>query len=1539
MRPSSAQTLRSGSPSAPGLGRCSTIGAAIIALIAGLLVAISPSPALASDELVVGPTASAGTDLFEQSFADATLNPASPVTKPAVPVGKVNQVCLTASDDTTQTPIPGCQDPALDAEGDGVLRLTDNGYNKVGGLIAAESSPSISGLDFAFDGYQWGGRLRGDGYSFVVGAVNPETQVPEALTGGTGGSLGYIGYKNGYLGVAFDTYGNFARSKCADDPAWARFVPNNVTVRGPDMCIVTSTIDPAYAGEAPSLSGTTRANSGVPVQVTVNPSAAEIENAGGLMVPALSLLVAFTPIGGTQQTLVAPLPNAEGIFDSSWLNSDGIPRQLSFGWVASSGGATDYHEISTASTESISPVSTLETTQLYSGATGDSGTGTFVVTPTVRGIDLNAPVTVNGTVPPGMRITDIVADGWDCDVTGATTYSCVSDGVSFPVDTTLPSINVNVTIEEPTSEADIAEGTTSRTLSPDAQSTLATDVSVGLQVDGISPAAGPLAGGEVLTITGGTLTDSTVTIGGNPCTILDINLAGTSLTCTVPPGDAGAADVVVTTPDSEVTRSQAYTYLPTPTMGEISPAEGSPGGGDELTVNGTDLDNATVTVGGNPCTDVVVNAERTSLTCTTPPGLVGPADVVVETAGGTTEGTDAYTYLNVPAVTGMDPASGPLVGGETVTITGTNLTDATVTIGDAECVVSSSQDDSVECVVPAGVAGNATVVVSKGDGTDTVPGGYTYIAPPTVDVVTPNEGPTVGGEEITISGAELENATVTIDGQPCTSVEVAEDGDSLTCTTPPGTRGNVTVEVTTPGGTVEVPGGYSYLDIPIVTGIDPTSGPTDGAYSVTISGENLTDATVTFGGLPCTDPTVNLAGTSLTCDIPAHAEGDVEVLVSKDDGDAEVPGTFFYSPAPFVTGISPESGSIGGGDTLTIEGVNLFNSTVTVGGNACDDVAIAEDNRSLTCTVPAGTAGLVDVVVTTPSGDDTSADPYLYENTAVVDEITPDEGSTSGGETVTINGRNLDDAVVTIGGNECTDVDVSDDGTSLTCEAPGGVAGSADVVVTKGDGPTTVVDGYTFVAEPAADSMGPLTGPISGGQTATIHGSNLDGAYVTIAGGECTDVIVASDGNSLTCVTPPGFVGYADVDIVTAGGITTVPESYEYLDIAVVDEMSPAEGPVGGDTEITLTGLNLTGAEVTVGGDACLNISVNDAGTELTCDVPAHSRGEVEVVVTKPGGEVTVPGGFSYYDAPTITRVTPNSGLPEGGGQIRINGRDFIDPTVLIGDQECTDIEVAEDGTSLTCTVPEGSAGLTDITVENEAGETIESDGYRYAEPPTIDSVSPTSGPSAGGETVTIRGTNLFGVEVTVGGDTISDVTVSEDGTTATFVVPRLPAGRADIVVTTNSGSATLAGAFEVVATPTPTPTPTPKPKPKPITIKAKKPKGAGYLATVKLKGKTKTKKAKTIRIYVSSKSGKPAKLVTSVKSKKGKWKSVKTPLAGATSAVFCAQVGRKTSTGVLVTVGKKGKQRLLVVDPSEWATVRGDVVTCTLPSSAAATP
>src|SRR4029079_15083982 len=95
-------------------------------------------------------------------------------------------------------------------------------------------------------------------------------------------------------------------------------------------------------------------------------------------------------------------------------------------------------------------------------------------------------------------------------------------------------------------------------------------------------------------------------------------------------------------------------------------------------------------------------------------------------------------------------------------------------------------------------------------------------------------------------------------------------------------------------------------------------------------------------------------------------------------------------------------------------------------------------------------AGVVDVVVTNPNTytfNDSEAFTYLQAPT--VTQISPSQGPTTGGTSVTITGSGfLDGATVTFGGAAATNVVVVS-ATTITANTRAGSPGVVDVVVTN----------------------------------------------------------------------------------------------------------------------------------------------------------------------------------------------------------------------------------------------------------------------------------------------------------------------------------------------------------------------------------------------------------------------------------------------------------------------------------------------------------
>jgi hypothetical protein len=117
----------------------------------------------------------------------------------------------------------------------------------------------------------------------------------------------------------------------------------------------------------------------------------------------------------------------------------------------------------------------------------------------------------------------------------------------------------------------------------------------------------------------------------------------------------------------------AYVFTTGPGMTSISPSSGPLTGGQTVTITGTRFTGTTtVTIGGATVLSFAV-VDATTITATTPAGSAGTASVLVTTPNGTNDPNTLYTYQSGPTVTAISPSSGPLAGGQTVTITGTWL--------------------------------------------------------------------------------------------------------------------------------------------------------------------------------------------------------------------------------------------------------------------------------------------------------------------------------------------------------------------------------------------------------------------------------------------------------------------------------------------------------------------------------------------------------------------------------------------------------------------------------------------------------------------------------------------------------------------------------------------------------------------------------------------------------------------------------------------------------------------------------------------------
>lgn len=672
-------------------------------------------------------------------------------------------------------------------------------------------------------------------------------------------------------------------------------------------------------------------------------------------------------------------------------------------------------------------------------------------------------------------------------------------------------------------------------------------------VSSISPTSGPLTGATSVTITGSDFTGATaVTIGGAAATGITV-ASSTSITCTTPTGTAGTASVLVTTPSGTNAANTLYTYRAAPTITGISAALGPYGGSTYVTLTGTNFTGATsVTFGGTAALSVNV-VSSTTITCYTPGHSVGAVSVQVTTPGGTNATNTLFTFVSAPTVSAISAVSGPTGGGATVTITGASLTGATaVTIGGASATsITVVNDSTLTCITPAHGTGTASVLVTTPGGTNASNTLYTYVVAPIVSSITPTSGTVNGGTSVTITGINFTGATgVSFGGAAATSVTVVSD-TSITCTTALGSVGAASVQVTTAGGPNTANTLYTYvLTPPTITDMAPFTGSTTGGTSVTITGTNFTAATgVTFRGVPATGVTV-VSATSIICTTPAGTLGSASVQITTPSGTASSSIFTYVPPQPTVSSITPNTGSILGGTTVTITGTNLSGTGgVTIGGVPATNLTVI-GSTSLTCITPVGSVGTASVAVTTLGGSSNDNSLFTYALTKpAVSGISPTSGTSEGGTAVTISGANFTGATgVTFGGTAATRVILVDDST-ITCTTPAGSAGTAkNVVVTTPNGANVNTVPFSYVsAFPTVSSISPPIGTAAGGTNVTISGKHYTGATSVSIGGVVVPSFTVVNDTTITCATPAGLAGTASVLVTVAAGTSSNNSLFTYV--------------------------------------------------------------------------------------------------------------------------------------------------------------------------------------------------------------------------------------------------------------------------------------------------------------------------------------------------------------------------------------------------------
>jgi IPT/TIG domain len=291
---------------------------------------------------------------------------------------------------------------------------------------------------------------------------------------------------------------------------------------------------------------------------------------------------------------------------------------------------------------------------------------------------------------------------------------------------------------------------------------------------GVSPTVSSVTPSE-MSINGGTIAIFGTNFNG--CEYVDVGyvvngpgfftlVSNTEVTVNIaPPVTPGTVDVVVVTSAGTSATSPAdqVTFAAPPSAPtSISPTSGPQSGGTTVTLNGTNMAGITsVYFNGTEVTPISTTA--TQVVAVSPPGT-GTVFLSVGNALGVSgsSGADMFTYtagVAAPTVSGISPASGPAAGNTSVTITGSNLSNATsVMFGSAAGSIVSDTATQIVATSPAGTGvANVTVTTAGGTSAASAADQFTYSTPPAVTSVVVNQ------DYIPVNGASISGGVATLE--------------------------------------------------------------------------------------------------------------------------------------------------------------------------------------------------------------------------------------------------------------------------------------------------------------------------------------------------------------------------------------------------------------------------------------------------------------------------------------------------------------------------------------------------------------------------------------------------------------------------------------------------------------------------------------------------------------------------------------------------------------------------------------------------------
>jgi alpha-tubulin suppressor-like RCC1 family protein len=739
-----------------------------------------------------------------------------------------------------------------------------------------------------------------------------------------------------------------------------------------------------------------------------------------------------------------------------------------------------------------------------------------------------------------------------------------------------------------------------------------------------------------------------------------------------------------------------------------------------------------------------------------------------------------------PTITGLSPATGSVVGGDSITITGTNFdSSATVHFGTNSAASSNwINATTIIAVSPAGYQGVSDVSVANQDGqVATSVNGFTYTEPaPTISGISPAAGPANGSQSVTINGSNFTNGLKSV---------TAVSTDSTA-----------------------------------------TGGSTCGIYNankVYCWGYNG------FGQLGNSSTTASLSPVSIT-DTGVLAGKTVRNIASGSGhrcviaSDAKV----------YCWGRNSAFGQLGNGTTaqstvpVAVDASGVLASKSITQIATGDQFTCALSSDGLVFCWGLGTSGQLG-----NAGTASSTVPVAVDTSGALAGKTVRQITAGTSHACALTSDNL---AYCWGAN--SDGRIGNNVTSSSVSSPAAVTMTG---ILSGKTISSIAAGGIHTCAIASDNLAYCWGGNTNGQlgNTSTTGSKVPVAVTTSGVLSGKTITAISTGTDHTCVIASDSQAYCwgfnstgqlgnntltqstsavavDTSGVLAGKtLRSLNTAYQKSCVIASDSQiycwgNNTSGPLGDSSNtnrrvpVAAAQIKSNNPTVSFGGASATGITLASS-TQLQVTTPAHALGAVNVVVQNYDAQsATATNGYQFVNGPTASSITPTSGALAGGTSITIKGTNFYTGmTATIGGNAITNLTVV-DSQTITGTTPSSTLpGAQNVVISDPYSQTATlTNGYTYKLPDqTITSITPNAGSYIGGYTVTIKGSNF--VDKGAGqtwyrvlfANTLATQVTYVDSSTLTATVPSRGLGKVNVTISSDySTDAVLANGFTYLA-------------------------------------------------------------------------------------------------------------------------------------------